>query len=95
MCVYVFELHILFIGVFVCLLCLYASIFLGVSAFSPLQSFLHLAPATYLLCLERCNDVEYDSSSSLNLDDIVLSKKILDLEKPKGPPYISVFSCDL
>lgn len=51
MCVYVFELDTLFIGVFV--VRSYSSISLGVSAFLALQSLPSLALRVYLLCLER------------------------------------------
>lgn len=60
MCVYVFELDILFIGVFV--VPSYSSISLGVSAF--LLCNLVFGPQYVFVMSRTCNNVEFDSGLS-------------------------------
>lgn len=60
MCVYVFELDILFIGVFVVVS--YSSISLGVSAF--LLCNLVFGPQYVFVMSRTCNNVEFDSGLS-------------------------------
>lgn len=74
MCVYVFELDILFIGVFVVVS--YSSIFLGVSTF--LLCNLVFGPQYVFVMSRTCNNVEFDCGLSSKHEAVPVSNTMRD-----------------
>lgn len=74
MCVYVFELDILFIGVFVVVS--YSSISLGVSTF--LLCNLVFGPQYVFVMSRTCNNVEFDCGLSSKHEAVPLSNTMRD-----------------
>lgn len=85
MCVYVFELDILFIGVFVVVS--YSSISLGVSTFLLCNL---VFGSQYVFVMSRtCNNVEFDSGLSSKHEVVPVSNTMRDKQSRVGSFFTS------